>query len=100
MHPIVISLHNAVPCFSIDNWGTTNFWGKRIEDGSSKVQDILNRYGLSKNRSVITDGHCMATAEEIFDALDNYDKQKVSEISARQYERYDDMMQKCLKALV
>lgn len=100
MHPIVISLHNAVPCFSIDNWGTTNFWGKRIDDGSSKVQDILNRYGLPKNRSVITDGRSMVTADEIFEALDNYDKQKVSEISALQYERYDEMMQKCLKVLV
>lgn len=99
MHPIVISLHNAVPCFSIDNWGTTNFWGKRIDDGSSKVQDILDRYGLSDNRSVITDGHCSATADEIFDALDSYDRQRVAEISARQYGRYDEMMRNCLNKL-
>lgn len=59
MHPIVISLHNAVPCYSIDNWGTTNFWGKRIDDGSSKVQDILGRYELDANRSVITEDIAM-----------------------------------------
>lgn len=100
MHPIVISLHNAVPCYSIDNWGTTNFWGKRIDDGSSKVQDILGRYGLEANRSVITDGHCVVTADEIFKALDAFDKNKVAEISRAQYERYAKMMDKCLKALV
>ena len=100
MHPIVISLHNAVPCYSIDNWGTTNFWGKRIDDGSSKVQDILGRYGLEANRSVITDGHCDVTADEIFKALDAFDKNKVAEISRAQYERYAKMMDKCLKALV
>ena len=100
MHPIVISLHNAVPCYSIDNWGTTNFWGKRIDDGSSKVQDILGRYGLEANRSVITDGHCDVTADEIFKALDAFDKNKVAEISKAQYERYAKMMDKCLKALV
>ena len=100
MHPIVISLHNAVPCYSIDNWGTTNFWGKRIDDGSSKVQDILGRYELDANRSVITDGHCDVTVDQIFEALDAYDKSKVAEISRCQYERYAEMMDKCLKTLV
>lgn len=100
MHPIVISLHNAVPCYSIDNWGTTNFWGKRVDDGSSKVQDILDRYGLSANRSAITDGICDVTAEEIFRAIDGYDKAKVAEVSNRQYETYSKMMDDCLKVLL
>lgn len=99
MHPIVISLHNAVPCYSIDNWGTTNFWGKRIDDGSSKVQDILCRYGLDANRSVITDGYCDVTVDDIFKALDAYDKNKVAKISQKQYESYVEMMDKCLNAL-
>lgn len=99
MHPIVVSLHNAVPCFSIDNWGTTNFWGKRIDDGSSKVQDILDRYGLSKNRRVVEAGHCNVSAKEIFDALDTYNVEKVREISSLQFKRYDDMMINCLEAL-
>ena len=100
MHPIVISLHNAVPCYSIDNWGTTNFWGKRIDDGSSKVQDILDRYGLSDNRSAITDGRCDVTAEKIFKALDSYDKAKVAEVSKHQYESYSKMMEDCLRVLL
>lgn len=100
MHPIVISLHNAVPCYSIDNWGTTNFWGKRIDDGSSKVQDILDRYGLSDNRSAITDGRCDVTAEKIFKALDSYDMAKVAEVSKHQYESYSKMMEDCLRGLL
>lgn len=99
MHPIIVSLHNAVPCFSIDNWGTTNFWGKRINDGSSKVQDILYRYGLEGNRKEIDAGHCNVSATEIFLALDAYDKEKVAEISELQYKRYDEMMTKCLDKL-
>lgn len=100
MHPIVVSLHNAVPCFSIDNWGTTNFWGKNIDNGSSKVQDILSRYGLAKNRSIITNGQCHVTTDEIFKALDDFDKTKIAEISNRQFEQYDDMMNKSLKSLL
>lgn len=99
MHPIVVSLHNSVPCFSIDNWGTTNFWGKRIDDGSSKVQDILNRYGLSQNRREINAGYCEVSAEEIFVALDSFDKKKIEEISTLQYKRYDEMMISCLETL-
>lgn len=99
MHPIVVSLHNAVPCFSIDNWGTTNFWGKRVDDGSSKVQDILNRYGLSNNRRDVNGGYCDVTADEIFSELDAYDKGKVTAISGLQFKRYDEMMKKCLEVL-
>lgn len=99
MHPIVVSLHNAVPCFSIDNWGTTNFWGKRVNDGSSKVQDILGRYGLAGNRKEVDAGHCNVNATEIFAALDAYDKEKVAEISALQFKRYDEMMTICLESL-
>lgn len=99
MHPIVVSLHNAIPCFSIDNWGTTNFWGKRIDDGSSKIQDILDRYALPNNRKEVSEGKCIISANEIFAALDNYDTQKVSQISAQQYSHYDEMMVKCLEVL-
>ena len=29
MHPIVSSLANGVPCYSLDNWGSTNLWRKK-----------------------------------------------------------------------
>ena len=99
MHPIVVSLHNAVPCFSIDNWGSTNFWGKRLDDGSSKVQDILVRYELPGNRMAVDSGHCEITADEIISMLDAYDKTKVAAISELQFNRFDEMMKKCLKSL-
>ena len=41
MHPIIVSLHNGTPCYSIDYWGTTDFWGNHLDDGSSKVAHIL-----------------------------------------------------------
>ena len=56
MHPIIVSLHNGTPCYSIDFWGNTDFWGRHINDGSSKVEHILNVFSLRGNRMVIDKG--------------------------------------------
>ena len=99
MHPIVVSLHNAIPCFSIDNWGTTDFWGRRLNDGSSKVQDILSRYGLELNRKEITNGQCAVTSDEILEKLDSFPAHSAANMSALQYTAYCKMMDDCLKSL-
>ena len=99
MHPIVSSLANAVPCFSLDNWGSTNFWGKKREKRSSKVYDILEIFGLTKNHSSIENGHCEVSIEEIINRLQEFPTQKVEIISKRLLDSYNKMMQTILERL-
>ena len=96
MHPIIVSLHNAVPCFSIDNWGATDFWGRKKHDGSSKVEHILKFYGLESNHRNIEKGVCHVSAMDIFAAIKEFPKDRVLEISENQYKRYLQMMEQIL----
>lgn len=92
MHPIVVSLHNAVPCFSIDNWGTRNFWGHSTDNGSSKVADILGRFGLKENRTVIENGKCVVSTDLIVDKILNFPREEIRKFSAEWTEVYKVMM--------
>lgn len=99
MHPIVVALHNAVPCFSIDHWGTTNFWGKKKKDGSSKVEHILRTYGLEDNRCEIESDKCDVTATYIMNKILSFPKDKIAKISMDKYTQYCEMMSIILKVL-
>lgn len=99
MHPIVVSLHNAVPCFSIDHWGTRNFWGRSSDNGSSKVADILDRYGLKANRGAIENGACMIDTDIIIDKICNFPQKSVAEFSRTWADAYQTMMDDILISL-
>ena len=96
MHPIVVSLHNAIPCFSLDNWGAVNFWGKKLHDNSSKVLDILSRYGLADYRCEVENGKCTVSVEYIMEKIKSYPRMKVLKQSHNQLECYNSMMEKIL----
>ena len=96
MHPIVVSLHNAIPCYSLDNWGTVNFWGKKLHDNSSKVLDILSRYNLADYRCEVENGKCNVSAEEIMEKIKDYPKDRVKLQSQKQLDSYNSMMEEIL----
>lgn len=99
MHPIVVSLHNGVPCYSIDNWGRTNFWGHKIDDGSSKVLDILRRFNVENCHKFIENSHCDVTSNEIFDALQNFPVDYVNEKAKALLGEYKQMMTNIITAI-
>ena len=99
MHPIVVALHNAVPCFSIDIWGTTNFWGKKKDDSSSKVYHIMNTFGVSKNIAKVENNKCQIMPETIIDGILNFPIMAVKEKSQKLTLNYYDMMNSILKSL-
>jgi hypothetical protein len=99
MHPIVICLHNAVPCFSIDNWGCTDFWGKNKNDGSSKVQHIMNVFGVDNNHRFINKGKCNVTAKEILYGIETFPRDKVKNKALLLLSQYNQMMDNMLSAL-
>lgn len=100
MHPIVSSLANGVPCYSIDNWGTVDFFGRKKIAASSKVYDVLAQYGLQDYRSQIDNGVCKVDMKDICMKIKNFPIERVKLISDERYNIYDNMMQNILKSFV
>lgn len=50
MHPIVVCLHNAVPCFCFDTYGTLKYARMYCNEKSSKIYDIMAAFSLLQNR--------------------------------------------------
>lgn len=96
MHPIVVCLHNAVPCYSIDNWGSSDMLGRAKNNGSSKVEDILKVFGVANNRSVISRGRCNVSAQTIVESISHYPVMQVKEKSWQYYQKYKKMMEEIL----
>jgi polysaccharide pyruvyl transferase WcaK-like protein len=92
MHPIVVSLHNGVPCFCIDQWINTNFWGRPVNDGSGKVEHILKVFGVSNCRCNLENGKCSASIQTIVGALETFPASKVKMQAEKYYAVYRDMM--------
>ena len=99
MHPIVVSLHNGVPCFSVDNYSNYDFWGRPRHDGASKIEDILKTYHLEQNHIVPYGNNTRQLAETICHCINNFPSETVRQTSATMKERYDTMMDSLLKAL-
>lgn len=99
MHPIVSCLTNVVPCYSLDNWGTVNFWGRKINDGSSKIQDVLNQYRIPEYRSAIDGGVCKVSPKDIVLKLTKFPVKQVLDITLARINTYNDMMNTIIASL-
>jgi hypothetical protein len=99
MHPIVVCLHNAVPCFSLDIWGRTNFFNRKVDDGSSKVKHIMSVFGIAQNHRLINNGKCEVEMDEIFDAIKNFPYEQVKLKASEYLDAYNVMMQDILYSL-
>lgn len=71
MHPIVICLHNAVPCYSFDHYGLAN------NESSSKVYHIMNRFGVLKNRIAFKHNYSEPSVDNVLECLETFDREKV-----------------------
>lgn len=99
MHPIVVCLHNGVPCFSIDHWGTRDFWGHHKNDGSSKVNDILKIFGLQEYIASIDGEKCCVDSSYIVNKIESFPKQNVLVKSKEMTSLYEKMMDNIISRL-
>ena len=99
MHPIVIALHNGVPCFSIDNYSNYDFWRRLKNDGSSKIEDLLRRFNLSENHIVPYKDNTKGLEKRIYDCITIFPKEDVMHQSEEMYTGYEQMMQDILKTI-
>ncbi len=99
MHPIVSALTNATPCFSIDNWGTVDFWGRKTKEAaSSKVFDVLTQYGIPQYRTEINQGICDKSVEDIVHLLGSFPINSVKEISKQRTSMYNSLISHILNS--
>ena len=100
MHPIVVSLHNQVPFYSFDTYGTRHLNGLVANSKSSKIRHILDQAGLGEYRSESLSRHPqMPDAEKIFLLVKNFNPAKSARFAAHCLDSYNEMMQQILTAI-
>lgn len=100
MHPIIVSLHNGTPCYSIDYWGTTDFWGNHLDDGSSKVAHILKAFNLEKNRISINNGKCDLNVKQVVESIISFPHEQVILQAHFYVSEYKQMMKQIMTSLM
>lgn len=86
MHPIVISLHNAVPCYSFDHYGCSQ------DETSSKIYHIMNRFGVLKNHIAFRFNYTQPTVEHVLGCIKGFDKVHVRACAEEYLGEYLQMM--------
>ena len=99
MHPIVISLHNAVPCFSFDHYGTVRL-RTFVNEKSSKIYHILKEFGHSNNRVSIKGRYREPTVDYVLKQLDLFDVESVRKKAQNHLEVYLNMMKSIERCIV
>lgn len=99
MHPIIVSLHNSVPCYSIDHWGTKDFFNRQVNDGSSKVEHIMGVFGLKHNVKPIVNGTCNVNVPDIIKSIESFPRDNVYKIAMKMHRDYEIMMKNILNRL-
>ena len=100
MHPIVVSLHNGVPFFSFDNYGTVKLRGLVTNEKSSKIFHVLTAAGLQENRVFEKSrDYVMPKPNTVINGILNFDLVKEKFFAESYYRKYSVMMEKAISSL-
>lgn len=100
MHPIVVCIHNTVPFFSFDNYGTKHANGLFCDSSTSKIRHILKVANLLDCR-IASNSQFRRTPspEHVFNKLQTFDKAKCKNFAQGYLNKYNEMMTKILERL-
>lgn len=103
MHPIVVCLHNIVPFYSFDEYGTyQKKWYKSKSEyikSSSKTYRILQRAGLTEWMFSYKDEIPLPQPKLVVEKLESFDKLKCSDFAQSYQQIYEESMAEELKVL-
>lgn len=98
MHPIVVALHNAVPCFCFDTYGMLKYARCVCVEESSKIYDIMSRFSLLDNRiNAYSRFWKCPSVDSVIDRLIYFDVLKCKQLSLKYYSKYEQMMNSILE---
>lgn len=91
MHPIIVCLHNAVPFYCFDQYGTFKtivpmLWHKQIPE-SSKIYDVLNRANLLSNVTSYS-AKAIPSIKEIVEKFFMFDSNKCKRFAEKMQSEY------------
>lgn len=98
MHPIVVCIHNSVPFFSFDNYGTKHANGLFCDSSTSKIRHILKVAKLLDCR-IASNSLFRRTPspDHVFNKLQTFDKAKCTTFAQDYLCKYNEMMTAILK---
>lgn len=100
MHPIVVCIHNTVPFFSFDNYGTKHANGLFCDSSTSKIRHILKVANLLDCRIASKSlFRRTPSPEHVFNKLQTFDKAKCKNFAQGYLNKYNEMMTKILERL-
>lgn len=98
MHPIIVSIHNAIPFFCFDNYGITRFKIAHFES-TSKIYQLLETAGLQKYRfstkRLLTSP---PNPEVVLKHICSFDKELCLKFANRMQNDYASMMYNLIKS--
>lgn len=100
MHPIVVCIHNSVPFFSFDNYGTQHANGLFCDSSTSKIRHILKVAKLLDCR-IASNSLFRRTPSpnHVFNKLQTFDKAKCKNFAQGYLNKYNEMMTIILERL-
>lgn len=100
MHPIIVCIHNSVPFFSFDNYGTKHANGLFCDSSTSKIRHILKVAKLLDCRIASNSlFRCTPSPYHVFNKLQTFDKAKCKNFAQGYLNKYNEMMTKILERL-
>lgn len=90
MHPILVSLHNSVPIFSVDLYGFRK--GGHLIPESSKTYQIIQTFNLLQNYYSCKDSRELPSPEYVFTQITHFNREECRKMSSMMYDRYNEMM--------
>lgn len=100
MHPIVVCLHNSIPFYCFDQYGTKKVIIPRILEKfipeSSKIYDILKKADLSSN-SCFYNQSDQLNIDRVITHFLSFDKEKCKNFSENKLNEYNQSMHSLMK---
>lgn len=104
MHPIVVCLHNSIPFFCFDEYGTevkkSTFSKEKVFDiSSSKTYAIVSDARLESNLHSYKVGTSLPTAKHVLDKLLSFDVELCQAFAKRKQQEYEQGMNRIISKL-
>lgn len=104
MHPIVVCLHNSIPFYCFDEYGTgvriSCFSKKKSFDiNSSKTYAIVSEAGLEKNLHSYKGNSSLPVAKCVLDNLLTFEVEKCRRFAQKKQEEYEQGMSRIISQL-
>ena len=97
MHPIVVALHNAVPFFSFDEYGTRDQNGFCVD--SSKTYHVVKKAGFEECYFAYHSGEARPSAKLVAERVISFEREKCLAFSKNMQHCYEEGMRDVLSKM-